>query len=52
VVDEAVVQEGNIITSTAPATAIDVALHLLAQVADAKTAAEISRLMGFPPFKE
>ena len=51
VVDEAVVQDGNIITSTAPATAVEVALQLLAQLTDAKTAAQIRHLMGFPPLK-
>jgi protein deglycase len=49
VVDEAVVQDGNIVNSTSPATAVDVALHLLAQVTDAKSAARIRHLMGFPP---
>ncbi len=47
VLDQAVVADGNIITSTSPATAIDVALLLLERLTDVENAREIRRLMGF-----
>lgn len=47
VVDEPVVRDGNITTSTSPATAIDVALELVATLTDRVNADKISRLMGF-----
>lgn len=49
VLDQAVVTDGNIITSTSPATAIDVALLLLERLTDRENAREIRRLMGFAP---
>jgi 4-methyl-5(b-hydroxyethyl)-thiazole monophosphate biosynthesis len=49
VVDQPIVQSNNVITSTSPATAIEVALLLLEVVTGNENAAEIRRLMGFPP---
>ncbi|MCI0513199.1 DJ-1/PfpI family protein [candidate division KSB1 bacterium] len=47
VVDAAIVQSGNIITSTSPATAIEVALRLLTMLTTPENAARIRELMGF-----
>ena len=47
VIDAPLVQEGNIITSTSPATAIDVALCLLAELTGKENADQIRHLMGF-----
>jgi len=47
VVDERVVRDGGIITSTSPETAVDVALALLADLTDAANAAMVRRAMGF-----
>jgi 4-methyl-5(b-hydroxyethyl)-thiazole monophosphate biosynthesis len=47
VVDKAIVIEGNIITSWNPATAIDVALHLLEKLTDKNNAKHIRDIMGF-----
>lgn len=47
VLDRPVVRDGNIITSTSPATAVDVALELVADLTDADNAATIRHLMGF-----
>jgi 4-methyl-5(b-hydroxyethyl)-thiazole monophosphate biosynthesis len=47
VVDAAIVQAGNIITSTSPATAIEVALKLLGILTSPENAARIRELMGF-----
>ena len=47
VVDTPLVQDGNIITSTSPATAIDVAFTLLENLTSPKNAMTIRRWMGF-----
>lgn len=46
VVDEPLVQDGQFITSTSPATALDVALRLLADLTGADNARTIRHLMG------
>jgi 4-methyl-5(b-hydroxyethyl)-thiazole monophosphate biosynthesis len=45
--DQPIVQDRNIITSTSPATAVDVALALVEALTDRANALEIRRLMGF-----
>jgi len=45
--DEKIVQDGTVLTSTGPATAIDVALRLLEALTDKPNADAIGRLMGF-----
>ncbi len=47
--DTRVVRDGNVITSTCPATAPDVALLLLEILTDAANADHIRALMGYPP---
>lgn len=47
VVDEMVVEDGLFITSTSPATAMEVAFRLLTRVSGAENAATIRTLMGF-----
>ena len=47
VVDDPIVREGNVITSTSPATAIDVALVLLEMLTSRENANKIRELMGF-----
>lgn len=47
VVDAAIVTDENKITSTSPATAIDVALALVAKLTTKKNAEKIRHLMGF-----
>lgn len=47
VVDGGTVRDGNIITSTAPATAVDVAFALLAELTSDDNAHHIRHLMGF-----
>ena len=47
VLDRQVVRDGNIITSTSPATAVDVALTLLEALTSPANAAKIRGLMGF-----
>lgn len=47
VVDGPIVRDGNIVTSTGPATAVDVAFGLLEDLTDAANAARIRHLMGF-----
>ena len=47
VVDQPIVVDGNVITSTAPATAMDVAFELLAKLTDEAQAAHVRYLMGF-----
>lgn len=47
IVDKPIVIEGNIITSWNPATAIDVALHLLEKLTDVQNAKHIREIMGF-----
>lgn len=49
VVDEPIVRDGNVITSTSPATAMDVAFELLARITSAENASRIRELMGFKP---
>jgi 4-methyl-5(b-hydroxyethyl)-thiazole monophosphate biosynthesis len=52
VVDQPLVRDGTIITSTSPATAVEVALHLLAELTGAENAARIRHLMGFNAVQE
>jgi len=47
VLDESIVRDRNIITSTSPATAVDVALELVATLTDRANADKIRHLMGF-----
>lgn len=47
VVDDMVVEDGPFMTSTSPATAMEVALRFLAQVTDAENATAVRNLMGF-----
>lgn len=47
VVDEPLVREGNVITSTSPATAVEVALCLLAELTGYENAKRVRHLMGF-----
>ncbi len=47
VVDKPIVYDGNVITSTSPATAMGVAFGLLAMLTDDENAARIQKLMGF-----
>ncbi|UCE61192.1 MAG: DJ-1/PfpI family protein [Phycisphaerales bacterium] len=47
VIDERLVVDGNVITSTSPATAIDVALELVKMLTSSGNAARIRHLMGF-----
>lgn len=47
VVDAPIVTDGNITTSTSPATAIDVALRLVEQLTDAQNANHIRHELGF-----
>jgi len=48
VVDEPIVMDGNVITSTSPATAMDVAFALLARITSSENADHIRHTMGFP----
>jgi 4-methyl-5(b-hydroxyethyl)-thiazole monophosphate biosynthesis len=52
VVDQPIVIDGNIITSTSPATAVDVALALVEKLTDRDNAEKIRHLMGFAPTGE
>lgn len=47
VLDQQIVRDGNIITSTSPATAVDVALTLLAELTSSDNAEKIRGFMGF-----
>ena len=47
VIDESIVRVNNIITSTSPATAVEVALNLLAELTGKENANQIRYLMGF-----
>ncbi len=47
VVDESVVRDRNIVTSTSPATAVEVALILVEALTDRDNAVKIRHLMGF-----
>jgi len=49
VVDEMSVRDGNVITSTGPSTAADVALALVEALTSRENAARIRELMGFEP---
>lgn len=47
-VDKPIVQDGNIITSTGPGTAVEVALSLLCELTDAETVATTRNMMRIP----
>lgn len=47
VLDEPIVWDGNVITSTSPATAMEVAFELLAKITSAGNSRHIRELMGF-----
>jgi 4-methyl-5(b-hydroxyethyl)-thiazole monophosphate biosynthesis len=47
VIDAALVRDGNVITSTGPSTAVDVALTLVEMLTSPENAAQIRELMGF-----
>jgi 4-methyl-5(b-hydroxyethyl)-thiazole monophosphate biosynthesis len=47
VVDAPLVRDGNVITSTGPSTAVDVALALVEMLTSPENAAKIEELMGF-----
>jgi len=47
VVDEAIVVDRNVITSTSPATAMDVAFELLARITSDENSSHIREMMGF-----
>ena len=49
VIDESIVTDDNKITSTSPATAIDVALTLVEKLTSRKNSERIRQLMGFAP---
>ena len=46
--DQLVVEDGNVITSTGPGTAVEVALRLLAMVTSEDSAGQVRDAMGFP----
>jgi 4-methyl-5(b-hydroxyethyl)-thiazole monophosphate biosynthesis len=47
VLDEPIVRDGNVITSTSPATAMEVAFELLARITSAENSRHIREMMGF-----
>lgn len=47
VVDAPVVYDGNVITSTSPATAMEVAFALLSRITSTANAAQVKYVMGF-----
>jgi 4-methyl-5(b-hydroxyethyl)-thiazole monophosphate biosynthesis len=47
VVDKSIVKDGNVITSTSPATAMEVAFELLARITSDKNSRDIREMMGF-----
>jgi 4-methyl-5(b-hydroxyethyl)-thiazole monophosphate biosynthesis len=47
VVDEPIVWDKNVITSTSPATAMEVAFELLARITSEANANQIRYMMGF-----
>ena len=49
VIDEPIVRDGNVITSTSPATAMEVAFELLAGITSAENSNHIREMMGFKP---
>lgn len=51
VVDEPLVRDGKITTSTSPATAVDVAFALLAELTSQENAMTIKKCMGFEPVR-
>jgi 4-methyl-5(b-hydroxyethyl)-thiazole monophosphate biosynthesis len=52
VIDEPIVRDGNVITSTSPATAMDVAFELLARITSNENSNRIREMMGFKASKE
>jgi 4-methyl-5(b-hydroxyethyl)-thiazole monophosphate biosynthesis len=48
VLDQPIVHAGNIITSTSPATAMEVAFELLAKITNRENSNHIREMMGFP----
>ncbi|MBN2116807.1 MAG: DJ-1/PfpI family protein [Anaerolineales bacterium] len=52
VVDAPIVQDGNVITSTSPATAMGVAFELLARITSIENSHHIQRMMGFKQERE
>lgn len=48
-IDEAIVEDGKIITSTGPGTAIEVAFRFLAHLTSEENAAHVRQLMRTPP---
>jgi len=48
-IDNAIVQDQNIITSTGPGTAVEVAFELLAQLSSTANVSHIRQLMRIPP---
>ena len=51
VIDEPIVRTNNIITSTSPATAVEVAFNLLAELTSLENANRVRYLMGFSNIK-
>jgi protein deglycase len=47
VIDASLVRDGNVITSTGPSTAVDVALALVETLTSPENAAQVRELMGF-----
>ncbi len=47
VVDEPIVRDGNVITSTSPATAMEVAFELLGRITNNENSSRIREMMGF-----
>lgn len=47
VIDEPIVRDGNVITSTSPATAMDVAFEFLARITSDENSNHIREMMGF-----
>jgi 4-methyl-5(b-hydroxyethyl)-thiazole monophosphate biosynthesis len=47
VVDASLVRDGNVITSTGPSTAVEVALALVEMLTSPENAAQVRELMGF-----
>ena len=49
VLDQSIVCDGGVTTSTSPATAVEVALRLVARLTDQENADHVRHEMGFPP---
>jgi len=47
VIDQPIVKDGNVITSTSPATAMEVAFELLEKITSAENSEQIREMMGF-----